>query len=474
MYFHKLAGLPRVLCRDHICGAQDIQRPQRDVIRMADGRGNQIEAGRERHERLAFGQVSLLGPGRAVVCAEPMPHHKGPVLRRDEMVLFSHARRAVLALALCALAACAAPIRTDSPPARDNAGPVKVALLVPLGSGDSEREALADSLVQAARLAMADLRGVNIDLTVYPTAGTASRAASAAREAADAGTDVILGPLFSGATAAVAPIAEAEGIRVLSLSNNAAVAGGPVFVLGTTFDTVAQRVIGYSVGEGQTQIGIVHPRGAEGILARDAVRRATQRFGGTVVAEGSYPLSVEGITAEVPSLARQLRGAGARTVVLTDGPTAGLTFTAETLRGLGLRKGAVQFVGLQRWDTSRQAMAQPSLEGGWFAAPDPKLGQAFADRYVSATGSAPSPLSGLAYDGIAAIGALVAEAREDGRGDPFSAARLTKPAGFAGVLGVFRFTADGQNERALAIFTVEEGTARQISPAPRRFNARGS
>ena len=381
---------------------------------------------------------------------------------------FPATRRALLALGLAVLAGCAVP-GPGSGPQVDRDAPVRVALLVPLDSGDAAREELAESLVNAARLALPDLRGVQVEMTVYPTAGDATRAASAAEEAVAAGTDVILGPLFSTATTAVRPVAQAANVPVLSLSNNAQVAGGPVWVLGTTFDAVARRVVGYTVGEGLTELGIVHPAGVEGELARSAVARAAQAAGGTVVATGAYPLSVEGITAEVPGIARQMRGAGARAVVLTDGPTAGLTFTAETLRGLGLRAGAVQFVGLQRWDTSRQAMAQPSLQGGWFAAPDPRLSQAFADRYVAQYGTAPSPISGLAFDGIAAIGALVAEARAENRANPFTPAAMTDPQGFAGVLGIFRFTADQQNERALAVFTVENGEARQIDPAPRRF-----
>ena len=63
----------------------------------------------------------------------------------------------------------------------------------------------------------------------------------------------------------------------------------------------------------------------------------------------------------------------------------------------------------------------------------------------------------------------MAEARSEGRPTPFTVQAMTNPKGFAGVLGIFRFTADQQNERALAVFTVDSGEARQIDPAPRRF-----
>ncbi len=45
------------------------------------------------------------------------------------------------------------------------------------------------------------------------------------------------------------------------------------------------------------------------------------------------------------------------------------------------------------------------VQGGWFAMPDPGLQAQFRDRYAGAYGSQPVPVAGLAYDGIAAIGA---------------------------------------------------------------------
>ena len=59
--------------------------------------------------------------------------------------------------------------------------PVRVALLVPLGSGDPGRDVIARSLVNAAQLAQADVRNATIDLVVYPDAGTAAGGAAAAQ-----------------------------------------------------------------------------------------------------------------------------------------------------------------------------------------------------------------------------------------------------------------------------------------------------
>lgn len=382
-------------------------------------------------------------------------------------------RTLALLTGIAALAACEMPAPEVSAPVEPE-GPVRVALLVPLGSEDGQREALARSIVNAAEMAQRDLSGVQLELQVYPTAGDPATAATAAQRAVDEGADVVLGPLFATATTAVAPIAGARGLQVLSFSNNPAIAGGNVHLLGTTFDNNARRIVGYAARNELRDVAIVYPQGAEGELARAAVAQAVAAEGGRVAAEGAYPLSVQGIIAAMPDIARDIKGGGANVVVLTDGPTGGLTFVAETLRGLGIRAGVVTFAGTQRWDTSPQAMAQPGLEGGWFVAPDQALASQFESRYQDAYGAAPHPLAGLGYDGIAAIGALIAEARTEGRNDPFSTARLTQPEGFAGVMGAFRFLPGGSNERALAVFEVIDGTAQQVDAAPRSFADRGA
>jgi hypothetical protein len=127
---------------------------------------------------------------------------------------------------------------------------------------------------------------------------------------------------------------------------------------------------------------------------------------------------------------------------------------------------------MQRWDVSAEAMAAPSLQGGVFAAPDPALIGAFEGRYRTAYGETPHELAGLAYDGIAAVGALIAEARSGG-GSPFSDAALTQGSGFAGVNGAFRFLPGGMNERNLAMIEVRDGSAVVIERAARSFDAFG-
>jgi hypothetical protein len=93
----------------------------------------------------------------------------------------------------------------------------------------------------------------------------------------------------------------------------------------------------------------------------------------------------------------------------------------------------------------------------------------FEGRYAAAYGEAPHPLAGLAYDGIAAIGALVAR----GDANALSRANLTQGQGFQGTAGIFRLLPDGTNERGLAVAEVRNNQVVVLDPAPRSFGGAG-
>jgi len=196
-------------------------------------------------------------------------------------------RAAAVALAGALVAGCA-----SQPRVAGNAGidvdvnqPVRVALLLPYGTGDPGREQIARSLENAARLAQGDLRNAAIDLVVYPTAGTTSGGAAAASQAVSEGAKIIVGPLFSTETAGAEGPAASGGLTVLSFSNNPSVAGSNVYILGTTFQNTADRLIAYGQAQGLGPFGVVYPAGLEGETARDAVSEAASNRGASVAAD---------------------------------------------------------------------------------------------------------------------------------------------------------------------------------------------
>ncbi len=389
---------------------------------------------------------------------------------------FSITRALALLAGMAALTACATgptAVTQSDGPAIDPNQTVRVALLAPLGSGDPGREQLGRSVVNGARLAEVDLRNASIDLTVYSSRGTAEGGAAAVTQAVAEGAQIIVGPFFSTATAGAQPVAASAGLTVISLSNNPEVAGQNVYIIGNTFNNTADRLVAYGLSRGLRNFGVVYPAGLEGETARGAVAGAVQARGATLVASESYSLSVEGIRAASTAAAGRIAGSGANAVILTDGPTGGLSFIAEGLRANGLSPVQAQFLGLQRWDASAEALTQPALQGGAFAAPDPGILAAFEGRYRTTYGEEPTAAASYAYDAVAAVGAMIADARASG-GSPFATGRITQPAGFAGVNGAFRFLPNGLNQRNLAIIEVREGQAVVAERASRSFGAVGN
>ncbi|MEM7630761.1 MAG: penicillin-binding protein activator [Pseudomonadota bacterium] len=383
-------------------------------------------------------------------------------------------RRAILMpLAALALAACdpaaLTTIGNSGGPRVDTSQPIPVALLVPRGSGQASDDLLARNLENAARLAMRDLNGVEIDLRVYGTAGNASTAASQAALAVNDGARIILGPLYAEAANAAGVAVAPSGINVLAFSNNTTIAGGNVFVLGSTFDNTANRLVSHAASEGRDRIVIVHAQDVSGQLGRNAIQQAISRSGATLVGSVDYPLSQQGVVDSVPRIKAAVDNGAANSVFLTSPSASALPLLTQLLPEAGVSPSTTQFIGLARWDIPPQTLDLPGVQGGWFALPDPARASAFRSQYQAAYGTAPHPLAGLAFDGIAAIGALASQ----GRSNALTGAALTQGAGFQGATGIFRLRPDGTNQRGLAVATVRNNQVVVISPAPGGFGGAG-
>ncbi|WP_245904364.1 penicillin-binding protein activator [Roseicyclus mahoneyensis] len=344
---------------------------------------------------------------------------------------------------------------------------VQVAMLLPVSSSQGGDATIARSLENSARLAAAELTGVTIEITVYDTAGQSAQAASVAREAVQAGADIIIGPLRSDSAAAVSVAVAGSNVNVLSFSNNTEIAGGNVFVLGHTFQNTAARVVSYAAAQGRNRIVIAHAQNLAGEVARDAVLRAAQGSGATVVASVPYEFSQNGVINAVPQIMSAVRGNAANSLMLTSDSAGALPFFAQLLPENGLDIEAVRIMGLTRWDTPPQTLELSGLQGSWFAVPDPQAAAAFNARYEAAYGTPPHILGALGYDAIRAVGETAAATGRVGAAD------LTASAGFQGANGVFRLLTDGTNQRAMAIAQVTQNQVAMIDPAPRLLGGPG-
>ncbi|WP_108501618.1 penicillin-binding protein activator [Paracoccus indicus] len=349
----------------------------------------------------------------------------------------------------------------------DPGQPVRVALLVPGGTQSQEMEWLARSLTNSAKMAAADAQGANIDLRVYQTAGSEEQAVAQANAAADAGAQVILGPLFAGNANAVGHAMLPRNINVLTFSNNTEVAGGNVFTLGNSFDNIADRLVRYGVKRGKKNVLLVAEDDVAGQLGARAIQTAIARNGARLAGRVNHPVSISGIDAATPRVAEAVKSGQVDSIFMTANNQAVLPYLTENLAKAGVRSPVTQMMGLTRWDQPRDRLGMPQLAEGWFAIPDQGLQQQFEARYAQTYGEAPHQLASLSYDGVAAIASLA----RAGKRNALTTTGLTQPAGFSGVAGIFRLKRDGTSQRGLSVATIRDGNLVILDPAPR--NARG-
>ncbi|WP_147125912.1 penicillin-binding protein activator [Shimia ponticola] len=352
-----------------------------------------------------------------------------------------------------------------SGPAVDTTEPVQVALLVPSGSGVAALDGIAVSLENAAKLAVSSLNGVEVDLRVYSTQRNTQVAVNAAAQAMNDGADIILGPLDGEAAAAVGRTVAGTGTQVLAFSNNTAIAGGNVYLLGQTFEDSARSVARFAAEQGKSKVVLIHARDVAGEAGRAAVAKAVAESGLTLSGVAGYEPSQAGVFATASSAAATARSSDADALFLTSNAAGALPIFLELLPERGLGPDAIQYLGLSRWDSDPRLFSLPGANGAWFAMPDRARDAAFKARYAATYGNQPHILASTAFDGIAAIGALWAQ----GGNDPLGSASLTRSAGFQGATGIFRLRTDGTNDRGLAIGTIQGGQVQTLQAAPTSF-----
>jgi ABC-type branched-subunit amino acid transport system substrate-binding protein len=369
--------------------------------------------------------------------------------------------------ALALLTACGANIPTTTGPKVDASKPIPVALLVPQSSEGTAQ--IASDLENAARLAAAQLDALEIDLRVYDTAGDATVAASVAQQAVDDGAKIIIGPLYAEAANAVGTAVADEGVNVLSFSNNTTIAGGNVFVLGKTFDNTAARIVSFAAEQGKERAMVIHSDRIDGQMGLNAFQAAAANSSLRIVSAQSFELTQESVVNTVPLIRASAEIEDVDTLFLTSSSAGALPLLAQLLPEAGLDPANVQYTGLTRWDIPPQTLELSGLQGGWFAVPDLTRTESFSTQFQEQFGNRPHQLASLAFDGIAAIGAL----SQAGFNDILTREALTQPSGFQGVDGIFRLKDDGTNERGLAIATVQDKQVLIIDPAPRSFAISG-
>jgi branched-chain amino acid transport system substrate-binding protein len=353
-----------------------------------------------------------------------------------------------------------APAAPAQPAAAIGTGRIKVGLILPL-SGSGNAGIAAQSMRNAAEMALAEYNSQDIQLLVKDDGGSAAGAQQGAQQAIDEGAEIILGPLFALTVGPVGQVARSRGVPVIAFSTDANVAARGVYLLSFLPESDVERIVSFAASQGKRSFAALVPDNAYGTVVEGAFKQAVGRRNGRVVALEHYPLDRGQMLGPARNVALAAKGADA--IFIPDGADA-VPVVVQALIANGIDPKRVQLLGTGLWEDP-QIFSSPALEGAWYAGPDSTGFRNFSARYRTRYGQDPVRTATLAYDAVTLVAALI---KSQGA-QRFTEEVLTNPSGFAGLDGLFRFRPDGTNQRGLSVLRVSPTGGQIISPPPKAF-----
>ena len=333
-------------------------------------------------------------------------------------------------------------------------GPVRVGMILPLTQNGAPSP-VGVSMRNAAQLAIDEFAGPYITLMIQDDRSTPEGAAQAQF---GAGAELLLGPVYASDVRQAASAAKAAGKPMIAFSTEVGVASPGVYLLSFLIQGYVDRIVEFAASRGKKTFAVMAPESDYGNIAVAEFQQAARRLNAPVILLARYA------PGQPQSTAQQVAAVGNQIDALFIPDQAdGMPTVAAALASNGIK---TQLLGLGVWNDAR-VLKLPQLQGAWFAAPDNAGFSALAHRYRAKFGSEPTRLATLSYDAVTLAAALAG----NGGPDQYGEKALTSISGFNGADGVFRFRADGSNERGLAVMEIANNAATVISPPPRSFAA---
>ncbi len=338
-------------------------------------------------------------------------------------------------------------------------GPARIAFLVPR-TAPGNGAAVAKQLRNAAELAIEDL-GTNVmELVIKDTGGTPAGAITATEEAINEGSSVVLGPVFSSSVTSARSIISQSNRPLIGFSSDPTAAGPGGYLISFLPDQLIGRSIDFALAQGRRTFAAIVPSGAYGSLVERKLRSSLQAQGGTLLAISKYQYNNDSVQAAINELVDAAKNADV--IFIPDGGNSPVVI-ARQLKRAGVDLSQKLLMGTGQWRNSN--LSAPDLQGAIFADMDQTRFDVFKQRYSQRYGSEPTVNAALGYDAVLLVGGLLRE----NPGRQITRTEIERRQGFIGASGVFRFLADGRNERGLAIFKVENGQAVTIQASPSSF-----
>ncbi len=367
----------------------------------------------------------------------------------------SYARMKTVMICVLLVAALCLPVSAQSPV-------IKIGLISSLTGAVST---YGQSVRNAVTLAIDDINaagGINgqqISLVILDDKGDATEAAQAARRLIDReNVALILGPVITPCVMAVAPIAQAAQVPMLTPTGTGdeITSVGDFIFRGAYKDSFQGRIMAQFAVEnlGLKEAAIIYDVANDySVGLRNAFKATFEELGGRIVAEESYSSGDTDFSAQLTSLAMR----NPQALFIPDYySTAGPILMQARLMGMD-----AVMLGVDGWDSpDLSALAGGFEEGGYIvnhysADVDSAVLKEFIARYTAAFGQAPDALAALGYDGAL----IVAKALEAaGSTDPEALKLALGTVGdIEGVTGTITMDPEGTPIKSAVILKMTGG-----------------
>ncbi len=232
----------------------------------------------------------------------------------------------------------AGPAGPPQQPLAVGTGQVKVGLILPLSAAGNAGVA-AQSMKNAAEMALAEFQNPNIQLLIKDDGGSPQGASQGTQQALDEGAEIILGPLFAQSVPATAQLARSRGVSCIAFSTDSSVAGRGVYLLSFLPESDVNRIVEYSASVGKKSFAALLPDNAYGNVVEATFKQAVPRRGGRIVAFEKYGADRAGPARTVA----QALGSADALFIADDGDSVVATADALTAAGANLKN--IQLLG---------------------------------------------------------------------------------------------------------------------------------
>ncbi|MHB9399765.1 ABC transporter substrate-binding protein [Mesorhizobium sp. RSR380A] len=329
-------------------------------------------------------------------------------------------------------------------------GSTKVTMLLPLSAPGNAGEN-GRKMLDATKLAMADLGNVLLTVTVEDTKGDSAHASELAVKAITTGTKIVIGPVELAAAQHIAKLSGSKRPPVLALADNFAGGPGVYAVRLNEADSAAAGAAGLAA-KGSKKFVLLVAAGANAGAVEKRVANSLSIYGATLAVTIPYPAG-DGGTKVVNDMSSLVEAPDAIIIASGDDNPAQILAALKTK---GIPGKAIAVVGTNRW---LEHPMEPLFESSYIATLDPTETGPIADRFKTTYNYPADANVAYAYDMVALTAGIASSAGPDG----FSKQVLENRSGFRGSTGLFRFRADGSSERSMPFYQVRKGVLKLVA-----------